>query len=87
MAKSLKLVIFDCDGTLVDSQHMILTAMTKAYGAHGIPLPEREVLLSVIGLSLTEAFTKLGNGARFPVASLAEHYRDAFHAMRTPARR
>lgn len=85
MAKSLKLVIFDCDGTLVDSQHMIVTAMTAAYGAHGIPLPAREVLLSVIGLSLTEAFTKLGNGdARFPVASLAEHYREAFHAMRKP---
>ena len=41
MAKSLKLVIFDCDGTLVDSQHMILAAMTRAYDAHGIPLPER----------------------------------------------
>src|SRR5262245_54847772 len=83
--KSLKLVIFDCDGTLVDSQHMILSAMASAYGAHGIALPEREVLLSVIGLSLTEAFTKLGEGnERFPVVSLAEHYRDAFHAMRTP---
>jgi phosphoglycolate phosphatase len=83
MAKSLKLVVFDCDGTLVDSQHMILTAMTRAYGAHDIPLPERDVLLSVIGLSLMEAFTKLGNGAAdFPAATLAEHYRDAFHAMR-----
>ena len=70
----MKLIIFDCDGTLVDSQHMILSAMTKAFGAHGIPLPEREKLLSVIGLSLTEAFTKLANGdARFPVAGLAEH--------------
>src|SRR5262249_9117344 len=29
--KSLKLVIFDCDGTLVDSQHMIVAAMTQAY--------------------------------------------------------
>lgn len=83
MAKSLKLVIFDCDGTLVDSQHMIVTAMTRAYGAHGIALPERERLLSIIGLSLTEAFTALGNGtARFPVASLAEHYKLAFHALR-----
>jgi phosphoglycolate phosphatase len=81
----LKLVIFDCDGTLVDSQHMILTAMSQAYGTHGLALPERETLLSVIGLSLTEAFTELGKGdARFPVASLAEHYRLAFHAMRTP---
>src|SRR3989440_11505481 len=85
MAKSLKLVIFDCDGTLVDSQHMIVSAMTRAYGAHGIPLPEKETLLSVIGLSLVEAFTKLGNGATdFPAESLAERYRDAFHSMRGP---
>src|SRR5256885_16827585 len=84
-SKSLKLIIFDCDGTLVDSQHMILTAMTAAYGAHGIPLPKREVLLSVIGLSLVEAFTKLGEGLEaFPAATMAEHYREAFHAMRAP---
>src|SRR3954453_15985228 len=85
VTKPLKLVIFDCDGTLVDSQHMIVTAMTRAYEAHGIPLPERETLLSVIGLSLIEAFTKLGSGTTdFPVESLAAHYRDAFHAMRGP---
>lgn len=64
---------------------MIVTAMTQAYAAHGIPLPARAVLLSTIGLSLTELFTKLGNGdERFPVASLAEHYRDAFHVLRAP---
>jgi len=85
VAKSLKLVIFDCDGTLVDSQHMIVSAMTQAYGAHGLALPDRETLLSVIGLSLVEAFTKLGSGhTDFPVQSLANHYRDAFHAMRGP---
>ena len=83
MAKSLKLVIFDCDGTLVDSQHMICAAMSQAYVAHGLPVPERERLLSVVGLSLTESFAALGNGAtQFPVASLAEHYKLAFHAMR-----
>jgi phosphoglycolate phosphatase len=82
----LKLVIFDCDGTLVDSQHMIVAAMTKAYGAHGLVPPQREVLLSVVGLSLVEAFTTLGEGVDgFPAAeALAEHYRDAFHAMRGP---
>ncbi len=84
-AYSTKLVIFDCDGTLVDSQHMIVAAMSKAYGAHGIPLPEREVLLSVIGLSLVEAFIKLGEGQEsFPAETLAAHYRHAFHAMRGP---
>jgi phosphoglycolate phosphatase len=85
MSKPLKLIVFDCDGTLVDSQHMIVAAMTTAYGAHNIPLPAREVLLSVVGLSLVEAFTKLGEGRDgFPAESLAGHYRDAFHAMRAP---
>ena len=83
MANPLKLVIFDCDGTLVDSQHMILAAMGAAYAAHGMPAPRRERLLSIVGLSLAEAFTVLGEGAeRFPVASLAEHYKLAFHALR-----
>ena len=83
MAKSLKLVIFDCDGTLVDSQHMICAAMSRAYAAHKLPVPERDTMLSIVGLSLIEAFTHLGRGdAQFPVASLAEHYRLAFHALR-----
>ena len=59
MSNSLKLIVFDCDGTLVDSQHMIVSAMTAAYGAHGLPVPERERLLSIVGLSLIEAFTAL----------------------------
>lgn len=79
----MKLVIFDCDGTLVDSQHMILAAMGEAYAAHGLAMPARERALSIIGLSLTEAFTVLGKDEiRFPVASLAEHYKLAFHALR-----
>jgi len=83
MAKSLKLVVFDCDGTLVDSQHMICTAMAKAYQAHGLAVPDRETMLSIVGLSLVEAFTALGQGAEgFPAASLAEQYRLAFHALR-----
>jgi phosphoglycolate phosphatase len=79
----LKLVIFDCDGTLVDSQHMIVAAMTQAYAAHEIDAPAREQMLSIVGLSLIEAFTALGNGAaNYPVATLAEQYKLAFHALR-----
>jgi len=81
--RPLKLVIFDCDGTLVDSQHMICTAMGRAYQAHGLPVPARETMLSIVGLSLLEAFTVLGEGADdFPAASLAEQYKLAFHALR-----
>jgi phosphoglycolate phosphatase len=50
MSKSLKLVIFDCDGTIVDSQHMIVAAMTQAYGWHGMDVPPRETMLSIVGL-------------------------------------
>jgi len=83
MSKSLKLVIFDCDGTLVDSQHLIISAMSTAFEAHGMPVPERKRMLSMVGLSLLEVFTALGKDARnYPVASLAEQYKLAFHALR-----
>ena len=79
----MKLIIFDCDGTLVDSQHMIVAAMHAAFGAHDLPVPARERLLSIVGLSLHQAFHVLGNGeAAFPVASLVEGYKAAFFDLR-----
>src|ERR1700719_3071744 len=76
MANSLKLVIFDCDGTLVDSQHVIVAAMHEAYRGHRVPVPARERLLSIVGLSLAEAFRALGEGhSDYPVTTLIERYR------------
>jgi phosphoglycolate phosphatase len=77
----MKLVIFDIDGTLVDSQDFIVEAQRRAFTAHGLSVPGRETGLSIVGLSLTEAFTVLV-GAAGPVASLAEAYRTAWHEMR-----
>ena len=55
MSDRLKLVVFDCDGTLIDSQHMIVAAMSHAFTKHEMePLP-REQVLSIVGLSLDEA--------------------------------
>lgn len=53
------LVIFDCDGTLVDSQHAIVASMTHAYATVGLPCPPREKVLSIVGLSLPECFEVL----------------------------
>ncbi|MFG1394906.1 HAD-IA family hydrolase [Xanthobacter agilis] len=79
----LTLVLFDCDGTLVDSQHMIVAAMHDAHGVMGLAVPERGRLLSVVGLSLPEAFTVLAQGdAAYPVAQMAEAYRSAFMRLR-----
>ena len=79
----MKLVIFDCDGTLVDSQHMICAAMHNTFAVHSLPVPERQTLLSVVGLSLQECFERLGEGrAGFPVQSLVEGYKSAFGELR-----
>ncbi len=79
----MKLVIFDCDGTLVDSQHMICAAMHNTFARHSLPAPPRETLLSVVGLSLQECFERLGAGRPgFPVASLVEGYKSAFGELR-----
>jgi len=81
--KSVKLVIFDCDGTLVDSQHMICAAMQRAYDAHAIVCPPRETVLSIVGLSLREAFEVLGKGHNdFPFDGMIEQYKKAFFDLR-----
>jgi phosphoglycolate phosphatase len=77
----MKLVIFDIDGTLVDSQDFIVEAQRRAFSTHGMAMPDRDTCLSIVGLSLTEAFTTLV-GAAGPVESLADAYRSAWHQMR-----
>jgi phosphoglycolate phosphatase len=75
------LILLDIDGTLVDSQDFIVEAQRRAFAAHGLPTPERERALSVVGLSLLEAFTVLV-GKDAPVEKLAQAYRTAWHEMR-----
>jgi len=82
----LKLVIFDCDGTLVDSQHMICAAMRQAYEANNLSVPAREHLLAIVGLSLPDAFRRLAataGAADHPVDALVTCYKDAFAALRS----
>lgn len=54
-----RLVIFDVDGTLVDSQDHIHAAMTAAFDAEGLEAPPRAEVLSIVGLSLPEAVLRL----------------------------
>lgn len=77
----MKLVIFDVDGTLVDSQQLIVAAQREAFAGHGLEAPTRARSLSVVGLSLPEAFTVLV-GAKGPVESLAAAYKEAFARLR-----
>lgn len=78
-----RLVVFDVDGTLVDSQHVIVAAMAEAFDAVGHPLPERARLLSVVGLSLNEAMAALApHLPERETLRLADHYRESFVARR-----
>lgn len=78
-----RLAIFDCDGTLVDSQGNICIAMEQAFAAAKLAAPSREATRRVVGLSLVEAMQQLHPDADDAFhAELAEHYRAAFFAMR-----
>ena len=77
------LVVFDLDGTLVDSQHHILDAMRFAFGRVGQPMPAPETALAVVGLSLPQAMAGLAPHLPAPeVEALVGHYRDSFAAQR-----
>jgi phosphoglycolate phosphatase len=79
------LVVFDCDGTLVDSQHMIMRAMEVAFTAHGLTPPSLEAVRRVVGLSLDLAVAQLAGetdvGAVM-VSRLVADYKGAFHDLR-----
>jgi phosphoglycolate phosphatase len=77
------LVVFDVDGTLVDSQHHILDAMQFAFGRAGLALPARETALAVVGLSLPQAMAALvPHLAAAEIEALVAHYRSSFAEQR-----
>lgn len=81
---AMKLVLFDCDGTIVDSQHVIIAAMELAFSAHGIAAPTRDDVLSIVGLSLGHAIQRLlPPGADHSLIHLlSESYKSAFQELR-----
>jgi len=78
-----RLVIFDCDGTLVDSQHNIISAMQQAFAAAGRALPTAEAIRRQVGLTLEVAIARmLPEADEQAVAALAENYRVVVRALR-----
>ena len=81
-----RLIVFDCDGTLVDSQPLIIDAMRTTLRAHGLSPPADDAVRHIVGLSLAEAIGELvpGIGAA-DRAALVDGYRQTFQAMRRQA--
>jgi phosphoglycolate phosphatase len=82
----MRLVIFDVDGTLVDSQAEILGAMHLAFEAQGLVTPPRDALLGVVGLSLDVLMRELAPYADAATQGrLVQGYKDAYMSLRPDA--
>ncbi len=80
----MNLIIFDCDGTIADSQHMIIAAMEKAFAAQNLQPPAKSEVVGVIGLSLGLAVSKLlklPNPHPDVVNDLTQGYKFAFREL------
>jgi phosphoglycolate phosphatase len=81
-----KLIVFDLDGTLVDSQHVIIASMRAAFASYDLPMPTDEAIRRIVGLRLVEGLARLAPGlepARHE--TLAQAYRDGFLAAQADA--
>jgi len=79
--RRMRLAVFDCDGTLVDSQAAIVRIMGAAFVAEGHPAPAEAEIRRSIGLPLTHAMALLAPGAdEARIRRLAEGYRDIARA-------
>lgn len=78
-----KLIVFDCDGTLVDSQHAIIEAMRQAFVARDLAPPSGASVRRIVGLSLPLAMAALHPGGDPDAhARLVDAYRAAFMTLR-----
>jgi len=79
----MKLVIFDVDGTLSDSQAHICAAMDQGFAAAGLPAPARSATLSIVGLSLPIAIARLAPEADAATqGAIVEGYKASYFAGR-----
>ncbi len=80
---TVRLAVFDCDGTLVDSQHSIVACMAAAFAAAGLAAPTAEAVRRVVGLPLAASVERLCPtlGAT-ECERVAELYKQAFTEMR-----
>ena len=79
---TLRLVIFDVDGTLVDSQAHIVESMKGAFDAHGMEMPTRDAILSIVGLSLPQAFARLVPERLEKAEALTQAYKETYAGLR-----
>ena len=83
MSRRPELVVFDCDGTLVDSQGAIVATVQRAFAGEGLRVPTDAEVRDRVGLSL-DAFVAdlVGDLPPARVESLVRRYREEFVSER-----
>ena len=78
-----RLVVFDCDGTLVDGQAAICQTMEAAFASTGLVAPERNMVRRMVGLSLPYALRELAPDASDEQRhAIVEAYKTGFRDLR-----
>lgn len=77
----MRLIIFDIDGTLLDSKAIILASHAAAFGKHDLAVPSEAAIMALVGLSQRETFLALA-GEHGPVDGLIGAYQEAVWAFR-----
>src|ERR1700686_4455847 len=80
----MKLIVFDFDGTLVDSRALILECHRTVFTEFGLPLPSQRDSLSLIGKSLELVLAELA-GANAPIAEMVMAYGRVLPQLRAEA--
>ncbi|CAN5218215.1 HAD family hydrolase [soil metagenome] len=80
----MKLVVFDFDGTLVDSRRLIVESNRVVFGEFGFALPCEAESFALVGLSLELVLARL-IGPDAPVARMVAAYRRVMPQLRADA--
>lgn len=72
----MRLIVFDIDGTLLDSKAIILAAHDAAFTRHDLAVPDEAAIMALVGLSQRETFTALA-GEDGPIEGLIAAYQEA----------
>ena len=83
MSEYSRLAVFDCDGTLVDSQHSIINCMQAGFDEVGMSRPNSEEIRRVVGLPLDKAIKILNSKVTLPTINrIRDGYRTAWTKLR-----
>ncbi|MDQ1186079.1 HAD-IA family hydrolase [Agrobacterium larrymoorei] len=83
----MKLVLFDCDGTLVDSVGLIHEVMARTFVHFGYPRPDVSLTKSIIGLTLDIAIARMQGKTHVDdeATAMMAHYKAIFAETRAEA--